>query len=453
MSDIQEFDLVVIGAGTGGTGVARQCAEARWKVAIVDTLPYGGTCALRGCDPKKMMVAVTESVDWADRMTGRGLVRDDTTVNWPDMIAFKRTFTDAMPERVESGLAKSGIVTMHGDARFTGPDVVDIDGSILRAKYFHIATGARPVTLDIPGEDLLTTSTEFLELPDTPSRVVFVGGGFIAMEFSHISRRAGAAEVTVLQRGKRPLPQFDPDLVDILMQGTAQLGIDLRCEAQVERIAKVGDEFEVSFSTPKGHKKVICDLVVHAAGRVPNIDALNLGAIGVEYGRKGVSVSEYMRSTSNPNVFAAGDCADSGPNLTPVSANEARIAAKNLIAEKDVRPINYPPIPSVVFTLPPVASVGLSETEAHEQGFSFDVKFQKTSGWYSSMRVNDKLSAFKVLVEKGTGRIIGAHVIGHGVEELINLFAMAMGAGLTANQIKGIIFAYPSYASDLGSMV
>jgi len=161
-----------------------------------------------------------------------------------------------------------------------------------------------------------------------------------------------------------------------------------------------------------------------------------------------------MRSSSNPKVFSVGDCADTGaPNLTPVSANEARIAAKNLLAGEDVREMKYPPIPSAVFTLPPVARVGLLESEAEAQGLKFAIKFQKTPGWYSSMRVGEKFSGFKVLVEEGTGKILGAHLIGPGAEEQINLFAMAMGQGMTANQLKGVIFAYPSYASDLGSMV
>jgi glutathione reductase (NADPH) len=185
---------------------------------------------------------------------------------------------------------------------------------------------------------------------------------------------------------------------------------------------------------------------------VPNIDHLNLAAAGVESGRRGIKVSPYMRTT-NRNIFAAGDCADSGPNLTPVSAYEGRVAGKNLLAGKDERAVKYPPIPSVVFTLPMLATVGLSEAAAREKGLNFDVKFEKTGGWYSSMRVGAVRTGYKVLVERETGVILGAHLIGPGAEEQINLFAMAMGAGLTANKIKGTIFAYPSYASDIGSMV
>lgn len=445
------FDLIVIGGGTGGNGVARMAAKAGWKVASVDCLPFGGTCALRGCDPKKMLVAVTEGVEWTRAMHGKGL-EAEVSVRWPDMIAFKRSFTDIMPERIESGLEKAGVTVLHGSARFTGPDTVEIDGTPYRARHFHIATGARPMTLDIPGEEHLITSTDFLEMPQLPPRIAFVGGGFIAMEFAHISKRAGAAEVTVIEMMDRPLGNFDPDMVAMLVEATEDLGVDLRTRTRVVEIRKAGAGFEIDCEGPDGPATIACDRVVHATGRVPNIDRLNLEAAGVEHSRRGITVSPYMRTT-NPAIFAAGDCADSGPNLTPVSANEARIAAKNLLAGKDARAIDYPPIPSAVFTLPPVAMVGLSEAAAREQGLDFERHFEETSGWYSSMRVGARWSGYKLLVETGTGRILGAHLIGPGAEEQVNLFAMAMKAGLTANRIKGLIFAYPSFASDIGSMV
>ena len=445
------YDLIVIGGGTAGNGVARMAADAGWSVASIDSEPHGGTCALRGCDPKKMLVAVTEGVEWAENMEGKGL-EAQPSVNWPDMIAFKRSFTEAMPPRIEAGLEKAGIDVLHGLARFTGPNTIELNGETLTAKHFHIATGARPMTLNIPGEEHLTTSTEFLELPERPNRIAFVGGGFIAMEFAHIVKRAGAREVTVLEMMDRPLGPFDPDLVAMLVEATEELGVDLRTKAKVAKIEKQGDEFTVTVETPDGTETITCDLVVHGTGRVPNIDRLNLEAAGVEYSRRGIKVSDAMRTT-NPAIFAAGDCAASGPKLTPVSAFEGRVAGKNLLAGEDERTVDYPPIPSVVFTLPMVATVGLSEAAAREQGLKFDTHFEKTGDWYSSLRVGAKHTGFKVLVEEGSGQILGAHLIGPGSEEQINLFAMAMGAGQTANQIKAMIFAYPSYASDIGSMV
>ncbi|KDB03106.1 regulatory protein, partial [Defluviimonas sp. 20V17] len=411
----QEFDLIVIGGGTGGNGVARKVACAGWKVASVDCRPHGGTCALRGCDPKKMLVAVTEGVEWGRAMAGKGLT-GDLSVRWPEMMTFKRSFTDVMPERIEHGLDKSGVTVLHGTARFTGPDTLEVDGKPLRAKHFHIATGARPMTLDIPGEDALLTSTDFLELPDLPARMVFVGGGFIAMEFAHIAKRAGAAEVTVIEMADLPLGGFDSDMVEMLAAATEDLGIDLKTGAKVREIRKSGAAFEVDYETASGLRTVTCDAVVHATGRVPAIDDLNLDAADVEHSRRGIKVSPYMRTT-NPAIFAAGDCADSGPNLTPVSAAEARIVAMNLLAGSDAEAIDYPPIPSVVFTLPQLATVGLSEAEARDKGVDFETHSAKTDGWYSSMRVGAKWSGYKVLVENGSGKILGAHLVGPGAEE------------------------------------
>ncbi len=450
----KEFDLVVIGAGTAANVVARACRSAGWKEASVDELPYGGTCALRGCDPKKMLVGVTEALDWSRRMAGRGLRPSDVEVDWADLIAFKRTFTDAMPDRVEGGLDKAGVLTLHGTAQFISKNVVRVADNDFRARHFHIATGARLATLGIPGEELLTTSTQFLELQELPARIAFVGGGFISFEFAHIAKRAGAAEVTILHRGDRPLNGFDPDLVDLLVARSRELGIDVRLQTCVDRIASAAGALRVDVTSPTGGDRVVCDAVVHGAGRVPNLDALNLDVAGVEYGPRGVRVTEYMRSVSNPAVFAAGDCADTRvPNLTPVSSYEGRIAAKNLLAEADERRAEYPPVPSVVFTIPPVGRVGLLEEEARDQGIDVDVNFQKTGDWYSSIRVAERHSAYKTLVDRTTGQIVGAHVMGPGAEEQLNLFVLAMKSGITANQIKATLFAYPSYASDLGSMV
>jgi glutathione reductase (NADPH) len=452
--NIEKYDLIVIGAGTGGVGVARPCAQAGWKVAIIDELPYGGTCMLRGCDPKKMLIGVTEGVDWNERMEKNGLEIKSQNVDWQKMMAFKKTFTEVMPPKLEKGLEKLGIETIHGNARFNDDGTIEVSGRTLEAKKYHIATGAKPIQLSIQGEEYIRTSTDFLELENKPSRIVFIGGGFIGFEFSHISKRSGAEEVTILQRSKHALVNFDQDLVEMQVERTRNLGIDVQFEVHIDQVLKTNSGYIIEYSSPEGKLSIECDLIVHSAGRVPNIDTLNLAAIGVEIGKRGIKVNEYLRSISNPNVFSVGDCADTGaPNLTPISANEARIAAKNILAGKDVRAMVYPPIPSVVFTLPPVARVGLDEKQAEEKGLEYEVKFANTEKWYSALRVGEEYSGYKVLIEKNTGKILGAHLIGPGAEEQINIFALAMGQGMTANKLKGVIFAYPSYSSDIGSMV
>ncbi len=450
----ETFDLVVIGAGTAATGVAHTCSNAGWRVAIVDRLPYGGTCALRGCDPKKMLVGVTEALDWSRRMSGKGLSANSLSIDWADLMAFKRSFTDGMPDRVEGGLDKAGIVTLHGVAQFLSSEVVRVGDTELHTRHVHIATGARPATLDIPGEELVATSTDFLDMTSLPPRIAFVGGGFISFEFAHVAQRAGATEVTILHRDDRPLKGFDPDLVDILVERTRELGIDVRLNTCVDGVARNGDALRVDVSTPAGPDSHQCDVVIHGAGRVPNIDDLRLEEAGVEFGPRGIRVTEYMRSVSNPSVFSAGDCADTpAPNLTPVSAYEARIASKNLLAGKDDRSVDYPPIPSVVFTVPPVGRVGLLEHQARQQDLEVEVNFKRTRHWYSSVRVAEEHSAYKTIVEKRTGRLLGAHVIGAGAEEQLNLFTLAMKAALTTRDLKSVMFAYPSYASDLAYMV
>jgi glutathione reductase (NADPH) len=202
-------DVIVIGTGSAAQTVAYTCREGGWSVTVIDSRPFGGTCQLRGCDPKKVLVGISELVDWSRRMQAKGVSAPALSVNWPDLIRFKRTFTDPAPEQNETGFAEAGIITRHGRAHFVDRTSVEVDGDSLVGRYVVIAGGARHAPLNIQGEDLLTTSTQFLEVDSLPRRIAFVGGGYIAFEFSHIAARAGA-QVQVLHRGNRPLPKFVP---------------------------------------------------------------------------------------------------------------------------------------------------------------------------------------------------------------------------------------------------
>ncbi len=446
------FDLLVIGTGSAGAGVASRCRRSGWKVAIIDSLPYGGTCALRGCDPKKVLVGATEALDWVRRMRGRGIQATGIDIDWSELMRFKRTFTDPVPVSREKQLAAAGIETFHGRARFNGPTTVEVGGDVLQSKYVHIATGAKPGDLKIPGQEHMITSTQFLELDALPFRLAFIGGGYISFEFAHIAARAGA-QVTLLHRGARPLKGFDPDLVTMLVERTRKLGIDVQLEAEVRAIEDSDTGYTMQVSTPNEKHSVGADLVVHGAGRVPDIDDLGLENANVEYDRRGVKVNDFLQSVSNPAVYAAGDCAaTAGPPLTPVGSFEAKIVAANLLEGNKTR-VAYPPIPSVVFTVPPLASVGMLEANARERGLEFETHFEKTESWYSTERVGEEYSAYKVLVEKGSEHILGAHLLGPNAEEAINLFTMAMTASMSARDVKKTIFAYPTYASDIGYMV
>jgi glutathione reductase (NADPH) len=445
----RNFDLIVIGTGAAASEAAYKCREAGWTVAVVDSRPFGGTCANRGCDPKKVLVGAAEAVDWARRMAPHGVAASDLRIDWPSLMRFKRSFTDPVPANREQGFQAAGMATFHGVARFTGPYALEVAGQTLSARQFVIGAGAAPAPLHIPGDDLLIDSDHFLELEQLPESIVFVGGGYIAFEFAHLSARAGA-RVSIVHRGARPLERFEPELVDRLAAHTRALGIELHLGTAVEAVERTAGGFRV-----RGAGGISAEgaLVVHAAGRLPQIEALTLVAAGVDATPHGVTVNEYLQSVSNPRVYAAGDVsASGGPALTPVAGYEGRVVAENLL-HGNRRRTEYRGVASAVYTIPPLATTGLTEAEARKQSLDFDVHAADTTGWYSSRRVAEEISGYKTLVERGSGRILGAHVLGQDAPDLVNIFALAIRHGLTADQIKEPLYAYPTHGSNIQYMV
>ncbi len=419
------YDLLIIGSGTAAQTASGRVRAAGWSVAVIDHLPFGGTCALRGCDPKKILISGAEAIDAASRMRGHG-VAGEPRIEWRELMAFKRSFTDPIPHRQEQHYAETGIETFH-------------------------ATGARPIPLRIPGEDHVITSDRFLELDALPAHMVLVGGGYIAAEFSHLASRAGT-RVTVFQRAERMLPAFDPDLVGWLMEKFGELGIDVRTRSTVQRVEKTADGYLVHASTDGQAQTVAADLVVHAAGRAPDLGALDLHVAGITAERGRLKLNEFLQSVSNPQVYAAGDAASCGPPLTPVSSHDAKVVAGNLLNGNRHKP-DYRGVPSVAFTIPPIAAVGLGEAEARTKGLKFRINSEKASDWYTARRLNESVYGFKTLVEEDTDRILGAHLVGPHAEEVINLFGVAIRHGLTTKDLKTTMFAYPTGASDIGYML
>ena len=443
-----QFDVIAIGVGMAGLSAARKTASAGKKVAVIDSRPYGGTCALRGCDPKKVLVGAAEVVDWQRRMTGHGVI-GEARIDWGELMAFKRTFTEPVPQNLEKSLGKQGVATYYGETRFVGPDRLQVGEDTLTGEHIVIAVGAKPGDLGIPGAEHVVTSTDFLELESLPERIVFIGGGYISFEFAHIATRAGA-RATILHRGERPLQGFDADMVAGLVDASREVGIDVRVNTAVTAVEKQGDALVVCTDG----EAVTADLVVHGAGRVPEIDALDLEAGSVEYDpKKGVIVNEYLQSVSNPVVYAAGDAAATeGWPLTPVAVHEGLTAASNILKGNGKTP-NYLGTPAVAFTIPSLSRAGMTEDEAAARGFKFRVNHKDTSGWYSSRRTNEKHSAYKVLIEEGTGKILGAHLLGGHAGEVINMFALAIRHELTASEVKTSVLVHPAASSDISYML
>ena len=446
-----KYNVIVIGSGMAGMTIAQKCAAKGKRVAITDSRPYGGTCAMRGCDPKKVLLGAAEILDHAHKLSGKGL-SGNLSIQWQDLMKFKETFTEPVPESIEKNYRKMGIDTFHAPAKFIAETILQIGEEQVQAEKIVVATGAMPKMLNIPGEEHALTSTDFLNLTELPEEITFIGGGYIAFEFAHLAARAGA-KVNILHRGEYPLEHFEKDIVTEVVKASRDLGIGLFLETEAQEISQSGQGIIVYGSNPEGRVEVQSGLVIKAAGRVPEIEELDLAKGKVAFNKKGVEVNEYLQSVSNPHVYAAGDAADTpGLPLTPVAVMEGHIVASNILRGNTKSP-DYIEMPTVVFTIPAMASVGLTEEQARQQGKNYTIHMDTVSNWYNARRLNEKAYAFKTVVDQDSDTLLGAHLVGPQVEEVINLFAMAMKAKLTTKDLKSIIYAYPTFASDISHMV
>ena len=447
----KEYDVFIIGTGTAGKNVAKDCAAAGLKVGISDNREYGGTCANRGCDPKKVLMGISEILDKASKLKGKGITKFPE-VSWEDVMAFKKTFVDAVPAFTEKNLDKLGIDLYHQSPRFLDENTLSVEGKTITANKIVIATGQVPMELKIPGREYALVSDDFLELKNLPATMLFIGAGYIGMEFAHIAARFGV-KVTMMDFAPRPLTNFDEDMVNHLLEASKDLGIKFIFNAEVTGIEKLQKNFRVKAMQDGKEISATAAMVFNTAGRVPSIQDLDLEKGNVEYSKEGIVVNEYLQNTTNKNVFACGDVsASKGLPLTPLSSEEARIVSANIL-NKNSEKVDYPPQPSVVFTLPNLASVGLSEEEAKEKDLDFTVELKLVPDWFNAKRLNEKGYAYKTLVDNKTGQIIGAHLLGPEASEVINLFAMAIYAKLKHSDFKKMIFAYPSWGNDVKGMV
>lgn len=439
-----QFDVIVIGTGASGSNVAYQCKSAGMDIAIIDQAPFGGTCALRGCDPKKVLHGAAQISELAGNM-GK-VFEGSVSINWGNLIDFKKTFTEDVPEKREKGFKDSDIAVFKGTASFTGENRLSVNDKVLSARFIVIATGSMPRKLSFHGAELLTTSDVFMENNKLPGEIIFVGGGYISFELAHISVRAGA-KVKIIHRSRRPLKQFDSDMVKMMLEATDKSGIEFIPDLEPDLIRRKGKKLFIDC----GIQNYTCDMAVHGAGRVPDTSLLDLekGHIDQDHG---VLVNEYFQSVSNPCVYAVGDAASIGQSLTPVVSIQGKIAAYNII-NGNKKSMDYSLVPSVVFTIPPMGSVGLTEEQAREKGLKYRINMADTTNWYNSRRLGYKKTGFKILIDKKTDRIIGAHILAPGAEEVIDFFMLAIKTGIKVSEIKDMVFSYPSGTYDIKYMV
>lgn len=450
----RHFDVIVLGTGPSASRIATACAE-RFRVAIVDSRPLGGNCALRGCNPKKVLVRAAELMDRVRRSDGQLIDSNGAEISWRELMAFKRTFTEPIPAKTKENFEKKGIATFQAPAAFTGSRSLRVGDQELTARFIAVCTGAKPVPLDIPGEEHLIHSDAFLDLVELPRKLLFVGGGYISFEFAHVARRAGA-EVCIVDHNAQPLSGFDPDLVQQLVAYSRTQGIQIELETDARVISRNGaDESVYRVFAIQSNKEVqiTAEAVVHGAGRVPAVDELDLPAAGIESDPGGIRVNEFLQSVSNPLIYAAGDVASTDqPKLTPVANQQGRTVAKNLL-DGNRHTADYGPVPKVVFSVPPLAAVGLSEETARERGHNFEVRAGDMSSWNSQRKVGCACAGYKILIDKKTDQILGAHLLAPEAAETINLFALAMKHQLTATNMKSVLFAFPTFSADVRNML
>lgn len=452
----KEYDVFVIGTGTAGKNVAYDCAAEGMKVAIADNREFGGTCANRGCDPKKVLVGITEAMQLSENLKGKGIV-SVPKIDWQALQKFKDKFTNAVPAATEKKLKKAGIEMYHQSPKFLDENTLSVEGKTIKAKKIVIATGQKPMELKIPGREHLKVSDDFLEMSALPESIVFVGAGYIGMEFAHIAARCGA-KVTIVEFEDRPLAPFEAAIVSHLTEASKALGINFIFNAKVSKVEKLRKNYRVFYenegaSAPLSAQYVDARIVFNTAGRVPSIDELDLEKGNVAFQKEGITVNEFLQNTTNPSVYACGDVSASGSlPLTPTSSQEARIVSLN-IRNGNKTKMDFPPVPSVVFTIPQVASIGLTEEEAKKKGYDFVMEYKSVPKWYNAKRTNSESYAYKTLVDKKRNLILGAHIIAPEAGEMINLFVLAMCGKLTPENLKAMIFAYPTWGNDIKGMV
>ncbi|EIR6840155.1 NAD(P)/FAD-dependent oxidoreductase [Listeria innocua] len=440
------YDVVIIGSGASGTTVAFEAQAAGLKVAIVEERSWGGTCVLRGCDPKKVLVGAAEARNLSTRLRGKG-IKEAATISWTDLMAFKETFVEDVPESRLESFQEAGIETFFGPASFQNENTLQVGNDILSAKKIVIATGATPNTLKVEGQEHIQTSDDFLSLEKLPDSVVFIGGGYISFEFALIALAAGR-DVHIIHHNSEPLKKFDPDFVAALVATLKEEGIHFHFDTDITKINKNGEKLHIE---GKNGFSLETDLIIGATGRTPNIAHLALDKANIDYTKKGITVNEKLQTPNHPHIYACGDvAATKGAPLTPVVSMEAALVAKNILGGNEK--IDYPAIPSVVFTSPKLASIGISMEEANANPEKYQIKNHDTTNWYTYRRTNEKIALAKIIEDRETGQIKGAHFLSEEADYMINYIAILMKANLTLADLQSVIFAYPSPASDLTAL-
>lgn len=445
MSDF-DFDLFVIGAGSGGVRASRMASSYGAKVAIAEESRVGGTCVIRGCVPKKLMVyAAHFHEDFADA-AGYGWSLGGAHFDWKTLIANKDREIDRLNGIYKKLLAGSNVELIEERAVLVDRHTVAVGGKRITAKNILVAVGGWPQKPDLPGIEHAITSNETFHLPELPHRVVVVGGGYIAVEFAGIFNGLGA-KVTQLYRGEQILRGFDDDLRHFLAEELRKKGIDIRVNSDVAAIEKTSGGYRVAL---QDGSVIEADCVLYATGRRPKTDGLGLEAAGVELGKDGAVKVDAYSKTNIDNIHAIGDCTNR-VNLTPVAIKEGMAYADTVFGNKPW-PMDHTTIASAVFSQPPVGTVGLTEAEARRQYGAVDIYKANFKPLKHTLSGRDERTLMKLVVDRASQIVLGAHMVGLDAAEIIQAIAIAVKMRATKAQFDQTVAVHPTAAEEFVTM-
>jgi glutathione reductase (NADPH) len=446
MASTNDYDLIVIGGGSGGVRAARMAAGTGARVAVAEEYRYGGTCVIRGCVPKKLLsYAAHFSEDFEDA-AGFGWSVEGARFDWARLIANKDKEIDRLEGIYERLLKDAGVIAYRGHARLLDTHRVEIGDEVFRAETILIATGGHPVFPPGHGWNLGISSNEAFHLKSLPDRVAVYGGGYIAVEFASIFNGMGA-QVTQIYRGPQILRGFDDDVRNTLAGEMVEKGIDIRVEMTIDRLDKRGDGVRLHLSDGD---TLDVDTVMAATGRRPNTENLGLVAAGVEMGESGeIKVDAYSR-TAQENIYAIGDVTDRMA-LTPVAIQEA-MAFVDTVYRGTPRTMNYNDIPTAVFSNPTVSTVGLTEVQARKAHGEVDIYRSIFRPMKHTLSGRDEKAMMKLIVARATQKVIGAHMVGPDAPEIIQGIGIAIKAGATKQDFDATVGIHPTAAEEFVTM-
>lgn len=448
MSDNRDYDLIVIGAGSGGVRLARMSASQGARVAVVESRYLGGTCVNVGCVPKKLFVYGSHVHDELQDAAGYGwdIPLDQVSFDWPTLVANKNREIERLNGIYGRMLENAGVTVIEGTAKLSDPHTVVVGDRSYTAKHITVATGSWPVVPEIPGKEHILTSNEMFYLPQLPKQAVVWGGGYIAVEFAGILAGLGV-ETTLIYRGELFLRGFDEDVRRFTRQEMEKKGIKLRFGVTIDSLENQGAEYVLHLSNGE---TLNTGLVMAATGRRALVDGLGLEALGVELNQSGHVVVDDHFQTSVPSVTALGDVIGT-PQLTPVAIAQAMVLSRRLFGDGQGE-MDYSVIPTAVFCQPNIGTVGLTEEEARKDGRKLRIYRSEFRPMKYTLSGRDERCLMKLIVDDESDKVLGAHMVGSDAGEIIQGIAVAIKAGATKAQFDATIGIHPTSAEEFVTM-